>query len=351
MPGNRPRSSARQFVDDFGQSGELAPSYCQLIDRIGHVAVRVGRPPPAPTRTRVPEVPMSTFGPQARIIFEHLVEGLRDLVFQPGAVLLARRVRAHALGREPSDAEVKARGVGEPETVADRELEAPPTEVRAKRWARVDEHAPPDGVENELGLADPAHDLDPHAGGGFDPLGGLGAVSGLAHRRGCHGDDLVGVLQVRDRPEPAHGLDRDPDRRPRSRRPPGRRRRRGGASPSPVRGEGSCRRASSRRPIDGTSCCRGQAQQSARSRLSSAFPANGAAGHALRPALGAASGRSVPSTGAARSQLPSGAEDPGIGVVGEVELDRLFQAGLQLRVQDWDEDLDSAVQVPLHQVA
>ena len=56
---------ARQLVDDFAESGELPPCYCQLINRRGTFPSR-RRPPPGDAQN-VPEVPIKSFGPQARM--------------------------------------------------------------------------------------------------------------------------------------------------------------------------------------------------------------------------------------------------------------------------------------------
>src|ERR1700722_20090655 len=45
-----------------------------------------------------------------------------------------------------------------------------------------------------------------------------------------------------------------------------------------------------------------------------------------------------------------GAEDPGVGVVGQVEVEHLEQPGLELGVEDRNQHLDTAVEVALHEV-
>jgi hypothetical protein len=151
--------------------------------------------------------------PEAKDVVEHLAERLRDPLTQPRPVLLRRGIRADVLGGQSSDAEMKARCVGQAKAVANRELETSAPEVGAERGARIDQDARPHGFEDQLRLSDPTDDLDRDAGRRFDALDRNRSVGRLAQRRGTHGDDLVDLLHVGHRLESPDRVDRRFDRR------------------------------------------------------------------------------------------------------------------------------------------
>ena len=103
---------------------------------------------------------------------------------------------------------MEARGVDETRAVADRQLEAPATEVGAEGRSGIDEHARADGLEDELSLTDAVDHFHPDAGFALEALDGIGAVGGLAQRCRAVRDELVGVIGLGDRVEPLHDVDR-----------------------------------------------------------------------------------------------------------------------------------------------
>ena len=62
-------------------------------------------------------------------------------LFEPFAIALRRRIVAHALGRQPADAERRLVAHRKPGRVADHELDAAAADVDAEGRRRIDDHA------------------------------------------------------------------------------------------------------------------------------------------------------------------------------------------------------------------
>ena len=135
------------------------------------------------------------------------LEHRADVLFEPLAFGLRRRVVADELGGEPADAERHALGPAQPGRVADHELDAAAADVDAERRRRVDHDARAHRREDEASLLEAADDLDLDAGLVLDPVDELAAVRGGAHRARRLGEHFRRAERVGELLQPAHGRD------------------------------------------------------------------------------------------------------------------------------------------------